>query len=288
MNIKMKIITILVCSIISVNGFMIVSSYEIETNALSLETKANDTEYWAVVVSTFNEKHVYDALTNLSKWDISHIKFLYKENATKDNIMNALDWLIQQSDSDDIVLFADNSHGTRQGLGNYGIVPWDKEESGIISVEELDEKFDKIQCDGMCLIFDCCLAGNFVTKSNIFYTGLQDDNRVILMGTQRWGLGFHMQIRQNSSGLVINASFSRFIADALFNKVDPNNDGSCSAEEVFYYAKNKWIPFAILGFFMPRLQLTSLLNTGFLVISFPKIFDSYQGELSLSDVLNRQ
>ena len=85
----MKIISILICFILLLNGFVIATSSDKDSSTLYLESKKNETDYWAVVVSTFNETHIYDALTSLNNWDISHIKFLYKENATKENILNA-------------------------------------------------------------------------------------------------------------------------------------------------------------------------------------------------------
>ena len=111
----------------------------------------NETEFWGVVVSTRNNTFIYDSLINTSNWDESHIRLLHLENSTKEQILLSLNWLREMSDSNDIVLFSDSSHGTHIN-GEYGIVPWD---GGIVSSYEIDEKLDLIDSQGICLIFDC-------------------------------------------------------------------------------------------------------------------------------------
>ena len=96
----------------------------IDTNNVDYET-----EYWAVVVSTRNSTEIYDSLVNTSNWDETHIRLLHLENATKDQILLSLEWLQEKSDSNDIVLFSDSSHGTHL-RGEYGIIPWN---GGIVS-----------------------------------------------------------------------------------------------------------------------------------------------------------
>lgn len=263
----------------------------------------DDVEYWAVVVVAFNETktHVYDALVGANNWNPSNIKLLNRENATKEAILEALDWLKEKADTNDIVIFADNSHGTIIGnlfTGAYGIVPWDSRESGIITTKELDEKFDAIDVEGMCLIFDCCLSGNFVDEKTCvtgktydftqfnkgFISGVEGDNRVVLMSTRKYGAGFHMNIRNNKTGKNMSISFSKFIADALVNKIDSNNDNICSAEETFYYAQIKFRPYALFMFLLMPFQLQLLLTTGFILIPFPTLYDNYPGELPLVNV----
>lgn len=185
-----------------------------------------NTEYWAVIIVAFNETpaiypHLYDALLSTNTWDASHIKLLYRENATRQAILQSLDWLRENADSDDIILFADNSHGTVEGgylRGDYGIVPWDGNETGIITVQELDAKFDDITAKGICLVFDCCLAGNFVDKKtmdggqiessklfrNRFKSGIEGENRVVLMATVKYGLGFHAKVMHENTTIDIS------------------------------------------------------------------------------------
>ncbi len=260
-----------------------------------------ETEYWGVCIVAFNgsyddvkEPFIYNSLLESDNWDESHLKLLFRENATKAAILDALDWLIENADENDIVLFSDHSHGTfRRSDKKYAIVPIDSDVSGLITVEELDEKFDAIKCKNLCLIFDCCLAGSFVSKETFgikklgkirnfnkeFTEGIEGENRVILMGTMRYGLGISITI--NVSGKQSHFSFHKFVGEAFGKKIDHNNDGFCSAEEAFHYAKKKWRPFAFIIFLSIRMQIYSLLTQGFFIIPFPTLYDNVQAELAI-------
>ena len=141
---------------------------QIDVESIDINHGDNEKEYWGVCVVAFDgpyddaiEPFIYDSLLEAENWDKSHIKLLFRENATRAAIIDALDWLIENVDENDVVLFSDHSHGTfRRADKKYGIVPIDSEISGIITVDELDEKFDAIKAEELCLIFDCCLAGS--------------------------------------------------------------------------------------------------------------------------------
>ena len=262
----------------------------------------DEPQYWGVSIIGFDDIYsvnatpfIYDSLLESDNWDEQHLRLLYRENATRAAILDALDWIIENSDENDIVLFHDNSHGTKVD-GEYGIVPVDSEINGIITVDELDEKFDNIKCKSMILIFDCCLSGSFVKKSidyhnglkirglfnpKAFSEGIEDDNRVILMSTMRNGLGFGAQMT-DENGTVIEISFSKFVAESFSSKIDENNDGYTSAEEAFKYAKEKWKPWGRMVFFLIKYQIQLFLQTGFFVIPFPTIHDGVAGELPIT------
>jgi len=112
--------------------------------------KEEGTEYWGVCIVAFDDENddikepfIYNSLLQADNWDEAHLKLLFREEATRNAILESLDWLIDNADEDDVVLFSDHSHGTyRRSDKKYGIVPIDSEVSGIINVEELDEKFD--------------------------------------------------------------------------------------------------------------------------------------------------
>lgn len=305
---KKKILAVGIISMFMLAGFITMPAIGIKLSKTDLEKtllkvkelRATDdeTEYWGVCVVAFDdpdsnmlEPFVYDALLEANNWDESHIKLLFRENSTKEAIINALDWLIENADENDVVLFSDHSHGTRRRDGKYGIVPVDSEEVGIITTDELDEKFDAMKAKELCLIFDCCLAGNFVNKEILGFSridktrcfnkgiikGLEGENRVVLMSTMRYGLGVGIGI--NFSGNKTHISFQRFVGEAFNEKIDYNSDGFCSAEEAFQYAKKKWRPYAIITFLLIRFQIQSFLSNGFFIIPFPTLYDSVEGEL---------
>ena len=262
----------------------------------------DDAEYWGVCIVAFNdhnaeyaEPFIYNSLLESNNWDEAHLKLLLHEEATRDAILESLDWLIDNADEDDVVLFSDHSHGTyRSSDEKYGIVPIDSNVSGIITVEELDEKFDLIKAKKLCLIFDCCLSGSFVKKQNcrfnkinreIFYNkgfskGIEGDDRIVLMSTMKDGSGIGLHIKL-PSGQEKHITFHKFLGDAFGEKIDYNNDGICSAEESFRYAKKKMLPVAFLYLLQIRMQIKSFRETGFFIIPIPTISDNIQGELPI-------
>jgi hypothetical protein len=249
----------------------------------------NDVDYWALLIVTdsggMDRYYIYDALCESPNWDQAHITFLLDETATKSNILESIDWLKNQADDNDIVVFSFQGHGTHNGTfwtGTYGIVP---NEGGIITREELDDKFDQIQAGGLCLIFDCCLSGNLVDSGihpcrdedfgsvKEFSCGLEGENRVVLMSTLKYGLGFSDSLNQ--------IYFSRFVAEAFSNSIDYNQDGFCSAEETFTYARDKFYPYAYEMLLYPLMQIFTFSHNGFFILAFPTLYDAYPGELPL-------
>ena len=273
-------------------GFLISSGISIADTAI------NETEYWGVVVVALDqsmEPYIYNSLLQKSNWKIDNIILLWKNNATSDKILDSIDWLIENSDENDFVLFSVDAHGTYSN-GEFGIWPSDGHEKGILTVDELDNKFDGINSEGLCLIFDCCFAGNFVDfDSNILSSdklkqnmlrksiieGFEDDNRVVIMGTLPNGLGCHWVDYDISGNIIYEVSPTTVIADVILNGNDENNDGFTSAEEMYVYLKNNYRRYALKGFLSIIIQLTSYLSYGFFVMPFPTVYDSYSGELPI-------
>jgi hypothetical protein len=251
-----------------------------------------DVDYWAVTIVTdsggMDDYYIYDALCASPNWDQSHIQFLLNERATKPMIIESLAWLKEHADENDIVVFSFQGHGACEGTywkGTYGIVPHG---GGMITREELDTEFDKINAAGLCLIFDCCLSGNLVDPKiipgwndcdgflNEFPCGLEGDNRVVLMSTLKYGLGFSDSINE--------IYFSRFVAEALTHQLDYNHDGFCSAEEIFTYSRDNFYPYAYEMLLYPLMQIFSLMHSGFFILAFPTLYDTYTGDLPIVNI----
>ena len=267
------------------------------SSGISIADKSiNETEYWGVVVVALDQSmdsYIYNSLLQKPNWNKDNIILLWKNNATSEKILNSIDWLIEKSDENDFVLFSVDAHGTYSN-GDFGIWPSDGYENGILTVDELDNKFDRINSKGLCLIFDCCFAGNFVDldsnilsidklKHNIFrksiIEGFEDDNRVVIMGTMPNGLGCHWVDYDINGNIIDEVSPSTVIADVILDGNDVNNDGFTSAEEMYAYLKINYRIYALKGFLSIIIQLTSYLSYGFFVMPFPTVYDSYLGEL---------
>jgi len=286
-----KIIAIAIVGIITLSGLGVIAMPN------------DETEFWGVVVVALNtsqQPYIYDSLLQSNNWKSDHLKLLWMENATKREILNSIDWLIENADNDDIVLFSVDCHGTYQ-KGEYGIWPWDGYTNGMITVAELDAKFDQINSKGLCLIFDCCLSGSFVDTfleykggknfgkfrsprlifSESIVEGIEGDNRVIIMGTMPNGLGSHWIDYDWSGEIKSEVSPSSILSEAFIEKYDINGDGYTSAEEGFLYLEKNFRKWAILGFLLLPLQIYMYLTTGFFIKPFPTINDSFDGELPI-------
>lgn len=268
-------------------------------------TESGKTEYWAVIVGIADYKgsdldvllhsnlsYLYTSIMKAKNWDTTHVVLLINENATRDAILQSLDWLKENVKPDDIVLFSYQGHGYELN-GQVGIVPWEGLE-GFISVNELDEKFDQINAKGMCLIFDCCLSGNFVGKrspkklgkvslmefSKKAMNGVEGEGRVVLMSTMRGGLDIALEITSNDKVIFSAFPFTWFLSKALEKGYDINKDEIVSAEEAFLFAKIRMLP---LGIFMlnPIWQLKAIFITGHPILPFPQIYDGYKGWLPI-------
>ena len=86
---------------------------------LAVEIKLNNDEtgYWGVFIYINFVKddpypdYLYESLSSASNWNSSHMLYLHQENATKQDILNSLDWLKLNSDNHNFVLFAFASYG---------------------------------------------------------------------------------------------------------------------------------------------------------------------------------
>lgn len=255
-------------------------------------TNTTGSTTWAVTVTAFNSQDMgpnqpflYNALKQSGKYEPSHIKVLYGANATRDNILGALDWLAANAGPSDTVVFSDNSHGYSQN-GNSGFVPVDYQTAGLISVQELDQHLDAIHAKSLFVLIDCCFAGNFVhgvpwrTVPGLISKGLEDPNRIVLMSTLRGGLGIGITTK-DAQGNPEYLSFTRYVAEAITKHYDPNHDGIVSGEEAYQYAQHAWLPFALYYTLSARWQKQTRQETGHIALPLPKLYDSVPGDFPL-------
>ena len=281
---KTMLMYVTLCSLLSIPVLTPVLS--------ATENVNNESEFWGVVVANveqIREPYMYDALVLSENWDEDHVKLLWKEEATKQAILSSLDWLGEHADDQDIVLFAGDIHGGYI-QGELGIWPFDGNSEGILSIEELDQKFDTIQAKGMCLIFDSCHSGNFIDeittrftrttriRQHDFVKGIEGENRVVIMSSLRNGLAAHWY---DEFGIEGEFSMTTCLAEAFAQTIDPNNDGICSAEEAFTYTKEKMFPFALRVFFNLPVQIIMWLIYGSIFKPFPNMYDPSPEELPI-------
>jgi hypothetical protein len=250
------------------------------TSNLVVEKNKNnvESEYWGVfvyinvVTDDPYSDYLYESLVSASNWNSSHMLYLHQENATKQNIMNSLDWLRLNSDRNDFVVFAFASHGNIDFIAPFNATS--KED--YISSDELKEKLDAIEYKGMCVILDTCQSG-------IYGDEIEGKNRVVLKSTFRKGDGWI------GTGDGKWYSFTKFIGDAVINKIDYNNDNICSAEESLKYAQQEYISIVKMELhpilWIPRLIIDIIIGVPLrylsITIPYPTLNDDYDEEFPL-------
>jgi len=192
-------------------------------NCIGLNPPKNEVEYWAVIFGAsggtgkppeFNHLPLVlkDILIQHALKE-DHIKYFTGENTTYANIMAALDWLANNTDSNDVVLFYSATHGSSDG-----IYLSDK----FLGFSELAGKLDKIRYGGLAIIIDACYSGGAIPI-------LKKENRVIITSARSDEMG-------------VNAVFSQRVLAALqgFGDVEGNNNEWVSVEEAFNFVQTRY------------------------------------------------
>lgn len=145
-----------------------------QISAYEEKEKQGLVEFWALLIGTDHENvmrsngnyPLYLKYTLCEGgWQEDHIKCLCMDDATYDNIVDGLEWLANNSDSNDIVLFYDLSHG-----GDSGFYPRD---GRFFRYSALDLLFDRINYGGLVVILNGCQSGGAIPY-------LEDYKRIIL------------------------------------------------------------------------------------------------------------
>ncbi len=206
MNLR-KVIVVFICLLISYQFAMICNADYISDNG--------GTEYWGVLISNVfpewsNDSLAYRDILCKNGWQQDHIKYFNYENATYANVVDALLWLANNSDSNDKVLFYDNSHG-----GPLGYELKDK----AMTYYELNQFFDNITYDGLAVFLGGCHSGGAISY-------LEKEKRVILTSVD--------------NGYTSTPMFSDYCLTALegFADIEGDNNSLVSAEEIYNFAKN--------------------------------------------------
>ena len=245
----------------------------------------SSTEYWAVLIGVGKYANhpdedrpsmlqavndFYELLLESEYWEESHIKILKAEECTAVNIINALRWLDEMDDENDISLIYIATHGIqgpdippfdeRDGKDEYLVTYWGFEYPiTCIWDDELNFFLSRLDSQGIAVIIDSCHSGGIGDCSSLnwneeFLNNIKGEGRVILMSCAENELSY-------------GSYFSKYIIEGLQGYADLNADAQCSAEEAFEYAEPK------------ILELAEEWDVEW----HPQIYDSYDGELILTE-----
>lgn len=153
-------------------------------------------ELGAVNFADQDAASVYNLLTDHMGFPRENVVLLQNQNATRDNIYRALDWLTgnPQIDADTDVVFFYSGHGLRNGDGvginnpaaapGYALVPFDfmgfdyKKGDGLVWDGYLADRLSGINPGRMWITIDSCNSGGFNRP------GITGPNRVVTLSSQ--------------------------------------------------------------------------------------------------------
>jgi len=248
----------------------------------------NDTGYYALIIGVeefegmeYPESDcidedalsIYETLVSSINWDEENIKLLLNENATKENIHSAIEWLDEKETENDVVLFYFSGQGWKMPLlhifkGNAYIVPYDNSDWNYdehkISDVDLDGWLAELESDNIVVILDHCYSGKM--KS------LNSPGRKILAGG-----GQYVFCRCDEDDTLGHGIFTYFLLQGFNGVADINNDDWISDTEVFSYAKFPTFYFSFWQKF-PFIQVSiPLINSP----QLPYMYDNHPEEIPL-------
>jgi len=199
----------------------------------------NDLQY-----SDDDAKDMVTALTTVYGFPRENIILLVSDyevnNATRNDIIDAISWLNGIVEEGDEVVFFYSGHGAR-GKANDGdkeiideaIVPWECTAESLIWDGELSTMFSTFKTSRIIFIFDSCYAGGM--------TDLKAEGRIVVMACSESGLSYEFETLGNGQftyyfveqGIIYgNADIYDHDKDGIFNE-----GSDVVVEEAFDYAK---------------------------------------------------
>jgi len=267
------------------NSFIIGTSGIILDQSSDIKIKNGDgnCDYWALLIgvdytwyfnSVFgagfenNVNWMYKTLLVSNNWKEDHIRVLTGKNATFLNIVKSLRWLDEMEDDDDVCLIYYAGHGGYLNFVNkitdreipIDLPPFDESDGcdefittywtaknhlAIITDDLLKYYLNRLDSEGLAIIFDSCYSGGMSDYKNCFFgskyekNNLKDWKNDFSKDISKKGRVILMSSRENESSYGVGSLlFGTFISQAFQGFADFDNNKDISAEEAFYYASD--------------------------------------------------
>jgi hypothetical protein len=215
-------------------------------------------EGWSDIPTEHADSEKWNDTLHALGWDSDHIRILHEE-ITFGGIVDEFEWLEENADENDAVVFFVFAHGTwmRNVIGD-----------GI----DIGAAWEDISSRKKLMAFSTCHAGEFVTGIS------GDDSQVRIGSVQHDELAWAGIPEENLP--IIGDVFNHFFTSALLNETaDTNEDGDISVEEAFDLASpntQEYIQDTVFPAFPDYAEICN--NSA----PQPVILDMYGGDLSLA------
>ncbi|MEA2055528.1 MAG: caspase family protein [Candidatus Thermoplasmatota archaeon] len=252
----------------------------------------NERNFYAVVigieefvgVDTPDEEYLdesatafYEKLLSSENWEEENIRFLLNENATKDNIHNAIvNWLGERENESDVVLIYYADHGWKTPINErlkghayvftHNATSRFFDEATKITDKEFDSWVDELDSKHIAIILDHCYSGRMFALR-------QFGRAVVAAG------GKYIFCPCNWSEQLKSSIFTFHLLQGLDGVADLNNDGWVTAREAFRYARlptfwhSAWLHFPYM--------LDTIHGKMFVGPQVPYLYDRHIGDIPL-------
>jgi len=216
-QIDLKLIIIGIVSLFIISGFNSLSAKENEVKNKD-DILFDNLDYWAVIAAPaggFDKNALYLKELLVSEgWREDHIKFFSRKSATSNNVLNAIDWIASNDDSDDTTLIFLNDHGAPGCIMLY---------NSLLTYSDLNAHVNNLDSEGIGIIINACYSGSAIPK-------LAAPGRVIVTGC-----------RANETGTDISVhEINNLVGFADQTDGIGNKNGVVSLEESYNYLMNNW------------------------------------------------
>ena len=204
-------------TIVTGNNNLYTDNFQNTENIISIQLNNTTKNYWAVLIGlnnypgtendlpfSVNEITSFqNTLLNTKNWKQSNIRIITDNNATNSSLINAMQWLDENEDSNDVSIFYFAGHGSCDYEGHEYIRLFD---SKIID-EELDRHLDNLEGQ-VIVILDSCKSGGFIEE-------LHQNKRIILTACSKYELAYQdFNLQNGIFGYYLNISLAKFAKSA--------------------------------------------------------------------------
>lgn len=173
------------------------------------------------------------------------VRLLTDDNATKDDVLDGLEWLKREVTSRDVGVMFLAGHGTNDNTGNYYFLPHNADLTQLLrtGVANNDIKLTLNSLAGKALFFvDTCHSGNAlgtaktrgVTDVNAFVNELASAENGVVVFTASTG----RQLSQESPDWG-NGAFTKAVVEGLSGKADFQKNGKITHKGLDYYVTER-------------------------------------------------
>lgn len=169
----------------------------------------------------------------IGKIDSNNVISLYDKKATKQQILQKMEYLFSKASQIDKIIFFFSGHGF-----NGSFVPYDYfEEEELIYHNEIKNIFSKCKANTKIIIADACFSGSLLKAkhralSRSFATDIVDSLQIAVL----------MSSRNDETSWedpkIGHGIFTYYFLESLTPAGDLNNDNLITISEIFYYTRN--------------------------------------------------